>query len=84
MAKKFQNLMNYLKNKQLRSLKFFNKQFFFQYFRTLRYNWFRFIIEGLKEVDDSKNAGSTTRVTVQTLGTITIFWTLKSIYPGLF
>lgn len=75
--------MNYLKNKQLRSLKFLITNFC-QYFPTLRYNWFRFIIEGLKEVDDSKNAGSTTRVTVQTLGTITMFWTLKSIYPGLF
>lgn len=41
-------------------------------------------LTGLKEVDDSKNAGSITRGTVQTLGTITMFWTLKSIYPGLF
>lgn len=38
---------------------------------------------GLIAEDDS-NAGSPTRVTLQTLGTIIMFWTLKSIYPGLF
>lgn len=38
---------------------------------------------GLKADYDS-NAGPPTRVTVETLGTITMFWTLKSIYPGLF
>lgn len=58
-------------------------KFFPQYFPTLRYNWFRFIAEGLKADYDS-NAGPPTRVTVETLGTITMFWTLKSIYPGLF
>lgn len=56
---------------------------FCQYFPTLCYNWFRFIIKGLIAEDDS-NAGSPTRVTLQTLGTIIMFWTLKSIYPGLF